>query len=242
MGDTHEVFFTRFCHNPVIVILYHKGKNTMKPFDRFLTIMLRPWIAVAYLAFAMLSFVYFDKPLAEYFHGLSLTTRFPALHWLTVIGVGFIYMVFFFLLALFFRFVSRNKIAEMRSWFLWLCVLLPNCITLFFKIVLGRARPELLFDDKLYGFYGLHFTRQYWSFPSGHTTSTMALIFGLGIVFPRYFYWFLFSGIVIIATRVLLTQHYLSDVMMTSYLVLLEIGLLLLYSRRKNYLMVQSLG
>ena len=211
----------------------------MAPFDRFLNTMLRPWVAGSYVALIVLSFFYLDKPLAYYFHGLSLNTAFPLLHWVTCLGVGLIYMSAFLVLALFFRYIYRNKTWEARSWFLWLCVLMPNLITLFLKIMLGRARPALLFDDHLYGFYGLHSNSLYWSFPSGHTTTVVGLFLGLGLVFPRYFYGCLLSGLLIISTRVLLTNHYLSDVMATSYLVLLEIGLLLLCLRRKQWLIIQ---
>ena len=213
----------------------------MTPFDRFLSIMLRPWIAGSYLVFVTLSVFYFDRPVAEFLYALNLNARFPPLHWLTMLGAGVMQITLFFLIVMFFRFIRPNKTWETRSWFLWFCVLLPNLVSLVLKIMLGRARPELWFEDKLYGFYGMHFTRHYWSFPSGHTTTIMGLMLGLGIVFPRYFYWFLVSGLMVNITRILLTQHYLSDVMMTSYLVLLEIGLILLYSRRKNHSIVQSL-
>ena len=213
----------------------------MAPFNRLLNFMLRPWIAGSYVAFVFLSFYYFDKPLAYYFHDLSLKAAFPVLHWVTCLGEGLVYIGTFFILALIFRYVYRNKIRETRCWFLWLCVLVPNLISLVLKILLGRARPELLFDENLYGFYGFHTNHLYWSFPSGHASAIVGLVLGLSIVFPRYFYLCLLSGLLIISTRVFLTNHYLSDVMATSYLVLLEIGLLSLCLRRKQWLIFQDL-
>lgn len=212
----------------------------MAPFDRLLHLMLRPWIAGSYVAFIFLSFFYFDKSVAYYFHDLNLNTIFPVLNWVTCLGEGFVYIGAFFLLALFFRYIYRNNTWETRAWFLWLCVLAPNVVSIFLKILLGRARPKLLFDDNLFGFYGLQSNGLYWSFPSGHTTTIVGLVLGFSIVFPRLVYLWLLSGFLIISTRVLLTNHYLSDVMATSYLVLLEIGLMVLYLRRKQWLIFQS--
>jgi len=205
----------------------------MSPFDRLLKIMLQPWVAISYIGFIVLSFFYFDKPIAFYFNALALKTKLPLLELITKLGISTVYISLFFLLAMFFRYVYRNKTCEIRSWFIWLCVLVPNLICLVLKVLLGRARPELLFDNQLFGFYGLHFKASFWSFPSGHTTTIMGLVFGLCIVFPRYFYAFLLSGLLLISTRVILTNHYLSDVMATSYLTLLEVGLISLLLHRR---------
>ena len=208
----------------------------MSPFDRLLRIMLQPWVAVSYLSFTVLSFLYLDKPIAYFLHGLEIKTRVPLIYWITKLGQGAVYMALFFILAVFFRYMRRNKEFETRSWFLLLCVLVPNIICGILKVLLGRARPELWFDSQLFGFYGMHFNASFWSFPSGHTTTIAGLVFGLSIVFPRYFYAFIVSGLVVISTRVLLTDHYLSDVMATGYITLLEVGMLLVLLRRKAWL------
>lgn len=208
----------------------------MAPFDRFLKTMLRPWVAGCYLGIVVLSFFYFDKLSAYYLHDLNLQVKLPFIYWLTCIGAGEIYISALFLLALFCRYILRNKEWEARTWFLWLCILFPYLICGVLKVTLGRARPDLLFDSQLFGFYGMHFTSTYWSFPSGHTTTIMALVLGLSIIFPRHCCAFLMTGILVVSTRVLLAQHYLSDVMATSYLTLLEVGLLLMVLRRKDWL------
>ena len=151
-------------------------------------------------------------------------------------GLGEFHGLLLALLFLFFRYVRPNKTWETRCLFLWLCLMVPYAICLVFKIALGRARPELLFDHQLYGFYGLHFKALYWSFPSGHTTTIISLTCGLIILFPRYMYGFLSLGLMVALTRILLTNHYLSDVMTTSYLTILEVGLLVFILRRKAWL------
>ena len=91
---------------------------------------------------------------------------------------------------------------------------------------LGRARPILLFQKQFYGFYGFHFDHNFWSFPSGHATTIMGLSFGLSILFPRYVKYFMLLGILVMTTRVILTQHFLSDVLIAAYLCLIEVGII----------------
>lgn len=208
----------------------------MAPFDHLLKIMLRPWVVICYLSFVVVSFLYFDQPIAWFFYEEGLRAKLPVLYWLTQLGTGEFYIAALFLLALFYRYVRPNKTSEIRSWFLWLCVVVPYLVCCVLKISLGRARPELLFSHQLYGFYGLHFQPKYWSFPSGHTTTLMGLVFGLIILFPRYCYAFFITGVLLISTRILLTNHYLSDVLTSGYLTFLEVALVLFVLRRKDWL------
>jgi membrane-associated phospholipid phosphatase len=208
----------------------------MAPFDHVLKTMLRPWVVLCYFSIVILSFFYFDQPVAWFFYHLNMKEKLPFVYWLTHLGTGEIQVVALLLLAVFFRYVRRNKIWEIRSWFLWLCVTIPYLLCIVLKIFMGRARPALLFESQIYGFYGLRFDHGYWSCPSGHTSTMMGLVFGLMILFPRYCYAFFSAGLLVISTRVLLTNHYLSDVLFTGYLVLLEVGLLLFVLRRKAWL------
>ncbi len=208
----------------------------MVGFERGFKLIMRPWFVACYLSLVVLSFLYFDKPIAWFFYGMGLREALPVLHYLTQLGTGEYYIVALLLLAVCFRYIVRNKTFEMRSWFLWLCVFFPYSICAVLKLIVGRARPQLLFDSNLFGFYGLHFNHPYWSFPSGHTTTITGLVCGLTVLFPKYCYAFIISGILLVSTRVILTNHYLSDVMMTAFLTLLEIGALFYLLRRQTWL------
>jgi membrane-associated phospholipid phosphatase len=183
----------------------------------------------------MLSFFYVDKSLAIYLHALHLSEHYPFLDAITILGESKLYLVSFFLLALLFRYGIRRVRWEASAWFLWLCVLVPNLICLVLKVLLGRARPELWFQDQLFGFYGFQHQSSFWSFPSGHTTTIMGLIWGLSILFPRYVWIYGIIGFVVVVSRLLLLQHYLSDVMIAAYLALLEVGVLWLLLRQKMH-------
>ena len=206
----------------------------MTAFDRLLAIMIKPWVVLSYAGLVILSFMVVDKPMAYYFYEFGFRERLHWLNGLTNLGIGAIYLVLFFLLALFFRCIYRNKVWEERSWFLWICVLIPNGFCLALKMIVGRARPDLLFHGQVYGFFGLHTGASFWSFPSGHTTTIMALVFGLSALFPRYCYALIVAGLLVASSRIVLTQHYLSDVLAASYLALLEVGLLLYWVRHKQ--------
>ncbi|MDI9817694.1 MULTISPECIES: phosphatase PAP2 family protein [unclassified Legionella] len=208
----------------------------MSPFERLLALMTKPGVMLVYVTLVILSFLYLDVPLAEFFYSVDLRSSFPLISWITKLGLGVIYIPSFFLLALFFRYIRQNQEWEARAWFLFMCVSIPGIVCGFLKIIFGRARPALLFENHFYGFYGLQTKAPFWSFPSGHTTTIMGVVFGLSILFPRYCYAFILTGLTVALSRVLLTHHYLSDIMAAGYLTLLEVGILLCFLRRKSWL------
>jgi membrane-associated phospholipid phosphatase len=205
-------------------------------FECLFALMIKPWVVVCYVGLIVLSFFYLDRPIALYFHDLDPRTAVPFLNWFTQMGLGALYLVPLLLIALYFRYIHPNRDWEIRAWFLWLCVLVPSLLCLVLKITLGRARPDLLFSDQLYGFYGFQFHAPFWSFPSGHTTTIMGFVFGLCVVFSRYFYAFILFGLLAISSRIMLTHHYFSDVLAASFLSLLAVGLVTWCFIHKNLL------
>lgn len=204
----------------------------MQLFDRWLSIILKPWVIVGFLVVIVLSYVYVDRPLALWLYPFDLKKEWPFLYWITCLGITQAYLIILPLIALIASYGLHNKTAGMRVWFVWLCVLFAGTLNLILKLILGRARPELLFDQQLFGFYGWHTQKAFFSFPSGHVTAMTSLMLGLTILFPRYRYAFVIGGLLVISTRVLLTYHYLSDILATMYLTCLELGLLFYVVRR----------
>lgn len=200
--------------------------NSNTAFERLFKIMVKPWIVVASLGLIIISFLYIDQPITLAAYNANLEARFPWLDFLTTFGNKEVYIIPIGLVIVVSRFVYQNRYWERRAWFMLICLLFSNLVCLVFKVMMGRARPGLLISDHLYGFFGPHLTRLYWSFPSGHTTTVMAIMFGLSALFPRYMLGFILFGFFVAASRVMLLQHYLSDVMMASYLALIEVGFL----------------
>ncbi|MGQ3888191.1 phosphatase PAP2 family protein [Legionella sp. CNM-1927-20] len=208
----------------------------MAPFNRLILVMTRPWVIMAYILIITLLFLYIDKPLAEHLAFLNYRINFIFLNHFTKLGLGLIYLITFFLGTLYFRYININRVWEARMCFLWLCVAISGLFCGILKVIFSRARPDMWFDGQYYGFYWLKTKAPFWSFPSGHTTTIMALAFGLCVLFPRYFYAFLLIGFSIAISRVLLVHHYFSDILTGTYLSLLTVGLILWVLRKKSWL------
>lgn len=208
----------------------------MTQYEKLFNLMKKPWCIVLYLALIILAYNFLDQRLAIFFQQYDSRTQLHPLKYLTEFGKVSIYVVLLPLLALFFRYVKINKVYEARTWYMLGCVLIPNLVCLAIKVILGRARPELWFSIQAFGFYGLKSSSMYWSLPSGHTTTIVGVISGLGVLFPRYFYLYLIFALCVIVTRVVLYHHYLSDVMTAFYLSLLVVGIFTQYIKGNNYL------
>ena len=202
-------------------------------FDRLLKIMTTPWMVLSYLACVGLSLAFVDKPLAVYLHNLEFGHFTLVLKAITVFGIAPAYFVILLGLLFILRYAHRNKLWEGRIWFLLLCLVISNTICLILKTSLGRARPDLFFTSDIFGFYGFQMHSAFWSFPSGHTTTVMTLAFVFCVLLPRLSYAYILLALMIVASRIMLGQHFLGDVMMASYLALLEVGLIRYWWQRK---------
>lgn len=203
----------------------------MSPFNRLYSTLSQPIPIIIIFLIIGLIMGFIDCPLATCLVNWDLHHNFPILNLFTNLGLMIIYVGIFFIVALYFRY-KNIELWEARMWFLWLCVISSGALCVVIKILLGRARPIMWFQENFFGFYGLQKHSDFWSFPSGHTTCIMAVAFGFSIIFPRFFYSFIGVGLLVALSRVLLVQHYLSDVLVAIYLTLLEIGCLLWIFRR----------
>ncbi|MEN8208942.1 MAG: phosphatase PAP2 family protein [Candidatus Fermentibacteria bacterium] len=108
----------------------------------------------------------------------------------------------------------------------WLKSLLYVCVSCAIAIVVGeglkyllaRHRPIMLFNDNL---YGLSFLSSEWAFnstPSGHTLRVFAILTALSIRFRRMTAVFITFAALIGISRVLVTDHYPSDVLFGAFI------------------------
>jgi membrane-associated phospholipid phosphatase len=207
----------------------------MTQFEKLFYFMKKPWVIALYLFLVILAYYFVDKPLATYFYQLDLRTHLQVLKLFTALGKWIAYVLLFLVVALYFRYLKVNAIYEARSWYLLSCVFLTNICCLVLKVILSRARPELLFLNNEFGFYWFQFNSNYWSFPSGHTITVISLACGLGVLFPRYFYAVLLGALLVALTRIMLYYHYLSDVMSGFYISVLIVGFLTEFLKRNNW-------
>jgi membrane-associated phospholipid phosphatase len=86
------------------------------------------------------------------------------------------------------------------------------------KYLLGRYRPLELFEHNL---YGLNFFASKWalnSTPSGHTVRAFSLLTALSLLHPRFKVAFLSLAALIGVSRVMVTDHYPSDVLFGAFI------------------------
>mgnify|MGYP001554569712 CR=1 FL=1 len=81
------------------------------------------------------------------------------------------------------------------------------------KIVLGRRRPRDEFEHRLYGFKFLTFDPQYDSFPSGHALTIMCVAAVASCAWPQLAVVWFALALWLALTRMFLTSHFLSDVL-----------------------------
>jgi membrane-associated phospholipid phosphatase len=159
----------------------------------------------------VVSCLYWDVTLTKYCQTLSPTIKNIA-EVITTLGIATWYLVVSFVLYLFFRFISKNKLNAARSIFVFLSLSITGIFITLLKWLVGRHRPIDLFNHGIYGFGHFGVGYELTSFPSGHAQTAFTLATALTILFPR---WgipaFLVAGAVGIS-RIVLTSHYLSDV------------------------------
>jgi len=80
------------------------------------------------------------------------------------------------------------------------------------KFFLGRGRPSAWFRDEDFGFFLFQVASRYTSFPSGHAAVCGAILMTLTLYFPRAWPLWLITYSSVGLTRIVVTAHYLSDV------------------------------
>jgi membrane-associated phospholipid phosphatase len=85
-------------------------------------------------------------------------------------------------------------------------------LTNILKDIIGRARPVLLEREGFYGLQPFTFDAIYNSFPSGHSTTFLALGVSLGLLMPRLLKPLVVVCFALATTRIIVNAHFVSDV------------------------------
>ncbi len=99
-----------------------------------------------------------------------------------------------------------------QAGFAFAAVALSGLLANLVKIVVGRARPQMLDAFGAHHFEPFSLGYAFASFPSGHATTVGAVTALLVLWFPRYAALWAIVGVFLAATRVAATAHYLSDI------------------------------
>jgi membrane-associated phospholipid phosphatase len=160
----------------------------------------------------VMSYKLWDIPLAYYCRDLSLSTLGIA-QMVTTTGDSKWY--FFSLIPAYvvLRFFLKSKLWSGRVLFLLVSISASGLINTLVKWIAGRNRPVNLFINNQFGFDYFKMIHESTSFPSGHTVTAFTLATAISILFPRLSIPVFAAAVAIGSSRIMITAHYLSDVL-----------------------------
>ena len=197
--------------------------------DRPMTALVRRLAAafVAVLAFCIVSYAWFDRPVALWFKGHLGQPWSGWFNQITQLGLGGVWLVPAAVGAIVFRWAQIAaktdrgelywRIAANDATLLFASVAASGLAVDLLKGVIGRLRPYELFIHQLYGFEPVAIDWARNSFPSGHGQTAFAALSVIALALPRWRRLCYAFAILIAASRVILSVHYLSDVAMGAW-------------------------
>lgn len=184
--------------------------------------------AVPVLLFAGASTVALDPALAMFMKANVQGLPAEIMRALTDLGVGTGYVVGALLLIVLavtarrmgvaLRFEALLAKAKRLSFLFLLSLAASGAVVNLIKILAGRHRPRDLFGQSEYGFEPFQFRHALDSFPSGHSQTIFVVTTVLALAMPKRWRSISLAGAMIAATRITMTNHYLSDVVVGSYI------------------------
>lgn len=172
----------------------------------------RAQASLAFAAAALLvilgSILLLDRPISALCRRLPETIGTVFL-WLSrladfpVVAAATIVLVVIFLVRGRDRLLLFPPIAGLSAW----------AVTMLLKLVFARYRPQLLFDEGLYGFGFWKAGHWFNSFPSGHAAAAFGFLVALALARPRWRLPCIAGAALIGVGRVISNAHYLSDVL-----------------------------
>jgi membrane-associated phospholipid phosphatase len=110
---------------------------------------------------------------------------------------------------------SQRVMAAMmvRIGFLFTAIAVPSLFVTIIKRMIGRARPMVGGSLDPYLFSPFVWRADYAGMPSGHTTTAFAVLVAVGTLWPRARTVVLIYALLIAASRVVVTAHYPTDVL-----------------------------
>ncbi|MCW5774352.1 MAG: phosphatase PAP2 family protein [Rhodospirillaceae bacterium] len=177
---------------------------------------------VVALALIAVAYLYVDRPLALWLHKFdqSVLTKFFAA--ITKFGSASVLLALpllaagaLFIASLALRQSARFQALQRGSgqaFFVFCCVAAPAAVGMVAKILVGRARPTLLFESNTFGFTPMSFNYEWHSMPSGHSLAAAGFAAGLALVMPLpAFPLVAFFGAMIAFSRVATSAHFFGD-------------------------------
>nr|WP_281384648.1 phosphatase PAP2 family protein [Nitrospirillum iridis] len=124
--------------------------------------------------------------------------------------------------------VQRERLGRWLTMvaFVFLAVALSGLAVDAVKAVVGRPRPQVFLAEGDYLPQPFHMGFRYYSFPSGHANTLVALALSVGVLWPRGRLPLLLAALALATTRLWVGAHYPSDVVAGAVLAALTTSLL----------------
>ncbi|MCG6946725.1 MAG: phosphatase PAP2 family protein [Deltaproteobacteria bacterium] len=168
--------------------------------------------------FCVVGYFFFDLPIAEYCNSVFSNIKIRrVLKDISKLGIATFYLIFSAVIFLFFRFIRKRALWSNRGLFVFLSISLSGVLILIIKFIFGRYRPKMFFKEQLYGFEFFQLKGKITSLPSGHATTIVALMLSLYFISPKYRVIYFIIAFVVVISRVLVCHHYVTDVVVGSY-------------------------
>jgi len=170
-------------------------------------------VIITIILTSIFSYVFLDKSFAAYFatNPYGINSFFKTV---TLFGDSKYYLLISLLISIiFYKFSKRvSKVAI----FIFGSVAVSGILINIIKVIVARYRPPMLISSNEYGFSWFDIGYMVNSFPSGHATTAFAFYGGLSLIFPKYKTLLLLFASLIAFSRVALSVHYLSDILIGS--------------------------
>lgn len=173
---------------------------------------------ISTLMLTVILYQFADKTISTYFYTLHNETVTEVFKVLTTFGNSAWYFIPSILLFFYFKKIKKDFNKTVIALYIFMTNLVAGLLVWVFKVPFGRARPKLYLEDNIYGFQWFEIKPDLVSFPSGHTITIISTVVAFSLLFPKWKYLLLPLGALIAFSRVVLTQHYMSDVVFASYL------------------------
>lgn len=190
----------------------------------------RPLVSalVAVSVACVVSIVFFDKPIAQFYRFDARPEVFTAFKYFSGLANVVPYFAVAAILLLVCRLISYYRIGAIvrdrvdrisnACVFFVLSVAISGIAVNVMKVVIGRPRPKFWLQDGTYAFQPFSFDFPANAFPSGHSQAIWAIAISLVLIYPRYDLAYVAIAVLVSASRFITYDHYLADVLFGSFL------------------------
>jgi membrane-associated phospholipid phosphatase len=180
------------------------------------------------LLLIFLSYYFVDIPVAIFCRQIDQNIL-QVFDWITELGISTWYLVASLFLFVIFRFYRKNRVNANRALFVFAAVALSGIAAIVVKLTVARYRPKLFFEKGLYGFDFFNGGYEYNSFPSGHAATIFSLAAAMSLFWPKHRAYFFVVAFAVALSRIILTSHFVSDVIAGAFIGALTVLLLKKY-------------